>query len=346
MKMSAAFGCLAVGLLVGCVHKNPAKPSWPVASGPDHFEAAQPVAPDGTPYPKSRSRKAKTWFLNGDHRPSPKLPTGAVTLYRPSDEKALPDDTIPSSQAVIDARNAALQEPVASSFVGASSVHPYVEGAVYRVHTAPGSLTTIALQPGEIILELAAGDTARWLIQEASSGIGTTARPLLFVKPLQPGLTNNLTIATSKRVYHLDLESHAKGQYQTEIAWRYAETPSPVRRILPGRNEFATEADSQTTQTNVAVGNLDFGYRIESRSRYDPNWMPVRAYHDGVKTYIEFPAEVTTRPPLFVIRGKESEIVNYRLQGNTYVIDRIVDVAELRLGDDEQTVVRVTRTEG
>ena len=168
LKSAVIAPCVAAGLLVGCVHNNPSWPSGPVASGSDRFEAAQPVAPDGTPYPTSRVRKADAWFLNGDHRPLPKLPKDAVTLYRPLDDEALPDDTIPSSQAVIDARKAALQEPVASSFVGAAAVHPYVVGTVYKVHTAPGAHTTIALEPGEQILELAAGDTSRWYIQEAS----------------------------------------------------------------------------------------------------------------------------------------------------------------------------------
>ena len=180
-----------------------------------------------------------------------------------------------------------------------------------------------------------------------AGGTGTDARPLLFIKPLQPKLTNNLTVATSKRVYHLDLESHAKGQYQTEITWRYANAAPTTSLISPRQGQVAAAAaDGQAGQTNVAVGNLDFGYRIDSRSGYDPDWMPLRAFHDGAKTYIEFPANVTTKPPLFVIKGKESEIVNYRLQGDTYVVDRVLDVAELRLGDDDQTVVRVTRTEG
>ena len=234
---------------------------------------------------------------------------------------------------------------MASSFVGAAAIHPYIEGAVYKVHTAPGALTTIALEPGELIQELAAGDTSRWFIQEANSGTGTAARPLLFIKPLQPKLTNNLTIATSRRVYHLDLESHAKGQYQTEITWRYANATPAAGLTSPRQNHVAAAEGSLVGQTNVTVGDLDFGYRIDSRSGFNPDWMPLRAFHDGVKTYIEFPANVTTRPPLFVIKGKESEIVNYRLQGSRYVVDRVLDVAELRLGDDDQTVVRVTRTE-
>jgi len=344
LKTTVIVPWLMASLLTGCAAKTLPWSSTPSASGPDPFEAAQPVGADGTPYPAG-PRQADVWFLNGDHRAPSPLPEGAVTSYRVLDDTALPDDTVPSSQAVVDARNAALEEPVASSFVGAAAVHPYVDGVVYKVHTAPGALTTISLEAGEQIQELAAGDTSRWLIREASSGAGDSTRPLLFIKPLQPKLSNNLTIATSKRVYHLDLESHAKGQYQTEIAWRYPHAARTAALASPRDGQVLDKSiGGQTGQTSVVVGDLDFGYRIDSYSGYNPDWMPLRAFHDGAKTYIEFPADVTTKPPLFVIKGKESEIVNYRLQGNTYVVDRVLDVAELRLGNDDQTVVRVTRT--
>ena len=337
---------LAAGLLAGCTQMNSPSPLAPATSGVDPFEAAGVIGPDGIPYRTGNPQKTGAWFLDGDHRPPPKLAEGAVTLARPLDDRALPDDTIPSSKAVIQAREAALLEPVASSFVGATAVHPFVEGAVYKVHTAPGALTTISLQPGEVVQELAAGDTSRWLIKEASSGAGTSARPLLFIKPLQSKLSNNITIATNRRVYHLDLESHAKRQYQTEIAWRYPNaTPTGGLTLNRRQGPANPEKGVQIGETSVAVSQLDFDYQIESYSRHDPDWMPVRAFHDGAKTYIEFPDNITTRPPLFVIKGSEPEIVNYRLQGNLYVVDRVLDVAELRLGDKNQTVVRVTRRE-
>ena len=71
--------------------------------------------------------------------------------------------------------------------------------------------------------------------------------------------------------------------------------------------------------------------------------MPEHAFHDGAKTFIKFPAHVTTRPPLFVVRRGNTEIVNYRAQGDFYVVDTVLESAELRLGEDRQTVVRLTR---
>jgi len=334
--------CLTAMLLAGCITDGAHKPDKPFATGVDSFTPATPAGAAGATHADD-AKGSDVWFLNGDHRSPPALPESTVTVRRALGDRAVPDDSIQSSEAVIAARAAALQEPVASSFVGAAAVHPYVESAVYKVHTAPGALTTISLQPGEEILELAAGDTARWLIQEASSGSDDISRPLIFIKPLQPKLRNNLTIATSRRIYHLDLESHPQGQYQTEIAWRY-----PGDAWRGGARSFATAeagpaAETADRQTQVHLSELDFGYKITSRSDDTPDWKPVRAFHDGAKTYIQFPPNITAKPPLFVIKGKQSEIVNYRLQGDTYVVDRVLDVAELRIGDDDQTVVRVTR---
>jgi type IV secretion system protein VirB9 len=47
---------------------------------------------------------------------------------------------------------------------------------------------------------------------------------------------------------------------------------------------------------------------------------------------------------LFVLgeRG-EAELVNYRMSGRYYVVDRLFARAELRLGADRQSTVRISR---
>ena len=41
---------------------------------------------------------------------------------------------------------------------------------------------------------------------------------------------------------------------------------------------------------------------------------------------------------------KQVQLVNYRYLNGYYIVDRLIDVAELRLGEKNQTVVRITRT--
>ena len=51
---------------------------------------------------------------------------------------------------------------------------------------------------------------------------------------------------------------------------------------------------------------------------------------------------------MFVIgpRGG-SQLVNYRVSGNHYIVDRLFSAAELRLGGgDRQQTVRIVRTDG
>ena len=66
----------------------------------------------------------------------------------------------------------------------------------------------------------------------------------------------------------------------------------------------------------------------------------------GRQTFIEFPASIAVgeAPPLFVVGPTgEAELVNYRVRGRYYVVDRIFDAAELRLGTRKQQIVRIDR---
>src|SRR3546814_9609585 len=60
----------------------------------------------------------------------------------------------------------------------------------------------------------------------------------------------------------------------------------------------------------------------------------------------EFPASIAVgeAPPFFIIGPTgEAELANYRVRGRFYVVDRIFDVAELRLGTRKQQIVRINR---
>lgn len=49
-------------------------------------------------------------------------------------------------------------------------------------------------------------------------------------------------------------------------------------------------------------------------------------------------------PPLFVIGAAgEAQLVNYRVRGRFYIVDRLFDSAELRLGTSKQQIVCIDR---
>ena len=72
------------------------------------------------------------------------------------------------------------------------------------------------------------------------------------------------------------------------------------------------------------------------------------AFDDGAKTYIQFPPGRLTSeaPPLFVLGADgDAQVMNYRVKGDYYVVDRLFDRAELRLGEAPQQIVRIVRAE-
>lgn len=222
---------------------------------------------------------------------------------------------------------------------GAAEVHPWWDGAVYHLATAPERVSDIALQPGESLISVAAGDTARWVIGDTTSGSGPSRRTHILVKPSASGIRTNLVITTDRRVYHLELASGDKGM--TRIAWTY-----PQDELLALQKAQAALAAAEPVAAPVAVERLNFNYAIEGDR---PPWRPVRAFDDGAQVFIEFSAtlESTEAPPLFVIGASgRPELVNYRKRGRYYVVDRLFGAAELRLGEKRQQVVRIIRADG
>jgi type IV secretion system protein TrbG len=245
--------------------------------------------------------------------------------------------TASALKAVQSATRSATVEPSAARFVNGTQVHPFSEGAIFEVPTAPGQVTDIALQCGETLVAVASGDTSRWIVGDTVSGAGEGKRTHVLVKPMKAGLATNLLITTDRRVYHLRLTSTSETAL-VSMRWTY-----PQDALLLVERGAPITQNSPANTTGVAVEQLDFGYEI---SGHKPAWRPVRVFDDGTKTYVEFPASILQRevPPLFTIGADgEPELVNYRMRGRYFVVDRLFDAAELRLGLKKQQVVRIDR---
>ena len=123
------------------------------------------------------------------------------------------------------------------------------------------------------------------------------------------------------------------------IGWTY-----PQDELLALERQEAAASAAEPVASGISVEGLNFNYRISGDR---PEWRPVRAFDDGTQVFIEFPPTFGTgeAPPLFVIGSSgEAELVNYRLKGRYYVVDRLFAAAELRLGAKRQQVVRISRS--
>ena len=239
--------------------------------------------------------------------------------------------------ARVDAANkAATREPSTAGYINAVQVYPYSDGVLYRLYAAPERVTDIALQPGEAIVSVAAGDTVRWTVGDTTSGSGEGKRVHILVKPFASGLKTNLIITTDRRAYHLALESTASSA-MAALSWSY-----PQDELVAIRRQQAEAKAATPIASGLTVENLNFAYAISGDR---PAWRPIRAFDDGRQTYIEFSASIAVgeAPPLFVIgEDGEAQLVNYRVAGRYYVVDRLFGAAELRLGGKKQQIVRIT----
>nr|WP_315380705.1 P-type conjugative transfer protein TrbG [uncultured Sphingomonas sp.] len=282
---------------------------------------------------------------SAQHAPSPPAkplpaPTAAATASPPAKppvRKRARKSVSPGAVRVTAANRAATLQPQAQGFVNAIQIYPFSEGMIYQVYTAPGAVTDLALQPGENLVAVAAGDTVRWVIGDTTSGTGADKRTHILVKPFASGLATNLVITTDRRSYHLQLTATARTA-MAALSWTY-----PAEQLIALRQKEAQAAAVAPIAAGLSVDSLHFNYTVNGDS---PSWRPLRAFDDGRQTFIEFPASIAVgeAPPLFVIGAAgEAELVNYRMRGRFYVVDRIFDRAELRLGTGKQQVVRIDR---
>lgn len=260
---------------------------------------------------------------------------------KPLDPSFVPMPEPPDAKSRVERANASARvEPTRDGYVNAVQVWPYTTGALYQVYTSPGKVTDVALQPGEELVALSAGDTVRWIIGDTTSGTGATQRVHLLVKPTKAGLSTNLVVLTNRRVYHLEATSTER-TWMASASWSY---PQDLVATLRTKERIAEAA--APVASGVPLERLRFRYAITGGS---PSWRPLRAFDDGERVYIQFPAGISQgeMPPLFVVGpAGDTQLVNYRVRSPYYVVDRLFGAAELRLGAQKQEVVRIARTDG
>ena len=267
------------------------------------------------------------------------LPGQLKPLGREADAKPVPepaDEKVRVSRANEEARIA----PTREGYVNAIQVWPYADGALYQVYASPGRVTVIALQQGEELVTVSAGDTVRWIVGDTASGAGATLRVNILVKPTRIGLKTNLVVTTNRRTYLLELSSTPQA-WMASVSWDY-----PKDRMLALQKQSQQAQSGAPVETGMTLEQIRFRYAVSGDS---PPWKPLRAFDDGERVYIQFPGGIAQGelPPLFVIgpRG-DGQLVNYRFRSPYYVVDRLFGAAELRLGDDKAQVVRIERTDG
>jgi type IV secretion system protein TrbG len=209
----------------------------------------------------------------------------------------------------------------------------------------------VSLQAGELVNSINLGDTARWAVEPAVTGNGSSEVQHLIIKPLDVGLETSMVVTTNRRTYHLRLRSHRK-HYMPQVAFTYPEEAAAQWEAIKNR-EVKDRRDKTLPETGEYLGHLNFDYTLTGNAA----WKPVRVYNDGRKTIIQMPQAMaqTEAPTLLVVRKEggllteaETVMVNYRIQSNRYIVDTIFDKAILIAGvgsnQDRITIQRTPRS--
>jgi P-type conjugative transfer protein TrbG len=213
---------------------------------------------------------------------------------------------------------------------------------------APLRVCIIELQPGERITgEPQIGDSVRWNISPAEYGQGEESTSVIVLKPLEPGLDTNLLVTTDRRAYYLRLVSKPQ-EYVARVAFSYPDEDNGQKwqqHMLEQRVEAQqNKRDATLMPALIAADKLNFSYKVTGGN---DQLRPVRVFDDGAKTYIQMPPEVQHREaPVLVVLGSDGkgEMTNYRVQEQTYVVDRLFERAQLILGVGKKAQkVEITR---
>jgi P-type conjugative transfer protein TrbG len=229
------------------------------------------------------------------------------------------------------------------------------------------NVTDVELQPGEIVNEVKAGDSERWLIEPAVSGDETKTEHIV-IKPKEPGLQTSLIVTTDRRTYHLRLVSHDSA-FMAHVSFIYPSEPAKAAAVPVSTPAAAPKAEAPKVQVAMqepvrrkkvrqADGKAVVRVHLEDKAEDDgylisgkAPWKPGRVYNDGTKTYIELPKGAKEVPVLFALRkggflglGHQKAQCNFRVHGQWLVADAVLDKAVLVSGvGSSQEKVTISR---
>lgn len=192
----------------------------------------------------------------------------------------------------------------------------YRDNQVVTLEVAPGYQLALEFAADERIESVGLGDSSAWMVSPTKRG------DHLFVKATQPGVSTNMTVVTDIRTYAFDLHPLPGPSATMAYTVRFS-YPAPPGANLP------------TAETAPVP---DTRYRVSG----DKKLRPSAISDDGIKTYIEWPANVAM-PAVYAVNdhGREA-LVNGLVQDRVFVIDGVARKLVFRIDKRVARAIRDT----
>lgn len=210
------------------------------------------------------------------------------------------------------------------------------------VDTAVLRATAIVLSEDERLRSLTQPDSERWQVDFSEYGPDGATVPVVTVTPTDCGISTNLVVLTTRRVYAIVLASQpcdlASGlnpspPFDAVVRFRYPEEETT-------RSVAQPPAPAPAEAVSLAAPLRDL---LDEASRF--TWEPHHGYRgprprlvtsDGASTFLVFP-EASFRgrdlPLLFLVNEQgERELANFDVEGTTLVVRTTFQEAVLLAG--------------
>jgi type IV secretion system protein VirB9 len=181
------------------------------------------------------------------------------------------------------------------------------------------------------------GDSMSWSIIPSGSK--------LFIKPIDKDATTNMTVLTDKRTYLFELYAEEAESIRDEnLSFSvYFQYPDGAQGTNPSLMVFDTAASNDDPVNQEKYGQKEIKKLLkEKASSINYNYTmtgakliaPIRIFDDGEFTYMQFKNKNAVVPAMYAVSytGDES-IVNYRVNGDYIVVERVESQFTLRNGE-------------
>jgi type IV secretion system protein VirB9 len=214
----------------------------------------------------------------------------------------------------------AMQNPRPIATDGRIRTVRYSPNEVYNYTGHYGFQSLVEFSPEEEILNVSVGDSVAWQVVPSGNK--------LFLKPVEQDALTNMTVVTSRGMYHFEL--HAE---ETENI-RDKDMIFVLRFLYPddqghGVSGYGGEAGVPDLSDPEVVNKLNFNYTIAGPETS----APIRVFDDGEFTYFQCRDRNAEVPAFFYVDPDGSEgILNFRTVGDYIVVERVIPVFTLRNG--------------
>ena len=202
--------------------------------------------------------------------------------------------------------------------------------------------TMIVLPEGEEILDVICGDKDFWIVSATHN--------VAHVKPAREGASTNLNLVTDagaiysfllteKNAPNPDLKVYVAGDSSAVRPkpkyYTAAQLEALQAELLEVRTALKDSVELSRRRTTEAIDAYQQAYPTRLRFDYGPlkyeRPFLVRAiWHDGTFTYIR--SDSLELPVLYEMKDGSPSLVNFQVEGGTYVVPKLLDSGYLALG--------------